>query len=220
MSEGDDHMPDREGMAAEYVLGTLAHAERLAAEKLIASDPEFAALVTTWTAHLAPLNADVVPVLPPADLRARIEERLFPASIARARHRFWPFVGGLGAVLALGALLIFGPLTPTRPIVTIELRGENQPLVVAAAYDPNRHELVVQRAAGPVAGPGKDYELWVIPAGETPISLGVVRNATRAIALATLPDGATLAITLERSGGAPNGVPEGPVVVAGVIGNG
>ncbi len=47
MSEGPD-MADREGLAAEYVLGTLALPERLQAERLMASDPDFAALVQAW----------------------------------------------------------------------------------------------------------------------------------------------------------------------------
>jgi anti-sigma-K factor RskA len=41
MSAPED-MSDREGLAAEYVLGTLPLPERLEAERLIASDADFA----------------------------------------------------------------------------------------------------------------------------------------------------------------------------------
>ncbi len=221
MSEGEHQMPDRDGMAAEYVLGTLPHAERLAAEALIAADPRFAAEVAAWEERLHPLTDDVAPVEPPAHLRNRIEARLFPTARA-TRRLFWPLWGALVGALAVAVWLAFGPLLnlPTVPSVTASLVADNQPLVIQAAYDADRRELRVHRSAGPAAEPGKDYELWVIPAGQKAVSLGLVRDGERTIPLAELPAGTTLAVTLEQAGGTPTGVAQGPILVAAVIGKG
>jgi anti-sigma-K factor RskA len=108
-------------------------------------------------------------------------------------------------------------LTPPAP-VTATLTGEAQPLIVAASYDDRAKELTVHRTAGPAAEAGKDYELWVIPAGQAPISIGLVRDAAVTIPLQSLPEGTTLAITLEVQGGSPTGAPQGPLLVAAVIG--
>jgi anti-sigma-K factor RskA len=67
--------PDKEVLAAEYVLGTLGFAERAQAQRMIASDPIFAALVADWERRLGELNVLVTPVEPPAAILDRIKER-------------------------------------------------------------------------------------------------------------------------------------------------
>ena len=51
------------------------------------------------------------------------------------------------------------------------------------------------------------------------ISLGIVREGKAVVQLADLPDGTTLAITLETEGGSPTGAAQGPLLVAAVIGD-
>jgi anti-sigma-K factor RskA len=70
---------------------------------------------------------------------------------------------------------------------------------------------------------GRVPELWLIPPGESPKSLGVV-SIDRAHTVKVpdslreaLSQGAVLAITLEPQGGAPQGNPTGPVVAKGDI---
>ena len=70
---------------------------------------------------------------------------------------------------------------------------------------------------------GRVPELWLIPAGEGPRSLGVV-TTDRAQTIAVPSDlrraltaGSTLAISLEPVGGSPQGVPTGPIVAKGSI---
>jgi anti-sigma-K factor RskA len=67
--------PDREVMAAEYVLGTLDAAERMQVQRLIESDPAFAAVVRDWERRLGELNVLVAPVEPPPALLDRIKAR-------------------------------------------------------------------------------------------------------------------------------------------------
>ena len=209
-------MDDREGMAAEYVLGTLPLPDRLQAERMIAFDPGFAALVEGWRNRLAPLDADYAPLTPPPDLFDRIEARLFPQAARPARWRL-PFLGALAAGLAVLMLVLYLPGPAPDPTLTATLQGENQPLTVAAAYYAGTQELAFTRTAGPSAEAGKDYELWIIPEGQPAISLGVLREGEVRVALAALPPGTTLAVTLETTGGSPTGVAQGPLLVAATI---
>ncbi len=215
MSDPTGHMPEREALAAEYVLGTLPLEERLMAEALIEGDPGFAAMVEDWHNRLSPLNDAYAEVPPPADLLDRVEARLFPAP-ERPRRTGWLWGVLAGAALAVLALVTLLPPPPAPLIAT--LTGEGQALAVAASFDAGRGELTVARAAGPAAEPGTDYELWLIPEGEAPISIGLVREGELKIPVADLPAGTTLAITLEPEGGSPTGVATGPLLVAAVIG--
>lgn len=215
MSDPTGHMPEREALAAEYVLGTLPLEERLTAEALIEGDPGFAAMVEVWQNRLAPLNDAYAEVPPPATVLDQVEARLFPAP-ERPRRTGWLWGALAGAALAVLALVTLLP-PPPAPL-TATLTGEGQALTVAARFDPGRGELTVARAAGPAAEPGTDYELWLIPEGEAPISIGLVRDGDLTIPVADLPAGTTLAITLEPEGGSPTGVATGPLLVAAVIG--
>ena len=70
----DAETPD--GLAAEYVLGTLGADERAQAEALIGNDPAFARLVRRWERRLGELHAMMHSVEPPPDTWARIQARI------------------------------------------------------------------------------------------------------------------------------------------------
>src|SRR5262249_25927509 len=72
----EDVTIDRDGMAAEYVLGTLDLDERGAAQTLLAQDAEFAAKVKLWERRLGELHLMVEPVEPEAHLWQRIKAKL------------------------------------------------------------------------------------------------------------------------------------------------
>lgn len=222
MSEPEGHMPEREALAAEYVLGTLPLAERLAVEAMIESDAAFRRLVEDWQNRLAPLNDGYAEAPPPPQLLGRIEGRLFPVAAPPRRSGWlWGALAALAAA-ALAAVVftfVLGP-PPGPAAITAELTGENQPLVIAARFDADAGQLVAERTAGPAAGPGSDYELWLIPEGGAPISIGLVRDAALTVPLADLPAGSTLAVTLEAAGGSPTGQPQGALLVAAVIAGG
>jgi anti-sigma-K factor RskA len=67
--------PDKEVLAAEYVLGTLGLAERVQVQQMIASDAIFASLVRDWERRLGELNVLVTPVVPPPAILDRIKAR-------------------------------------------------------------------------------------------------------------------------------------------------
>lgn len=81
---------DRDGLAAEYVLGTLDAEERAQADALMLVDQDFALKVRQWERRLGELNALVAPVEPPAPLWERIRSGL--ASTGQAEHLHLPEV--------------------------------------------------------------------------------------------------------------------------------
>ncbi|MGB3146405.1 MAG: anti-sigma factor [Paracoccaceae bacterium] len=212
----DEEMAERDARAAEYVVGTLSLEERLATEALMATDAAMADLVASWQTRLAPLDDHYVEVAAPLAILDRVEARLFPKAAPRRRWSAWVFAA-LALTSAAVVALVYLPPNPAPDQIAATLTAEGQPLVVAALYDPGTGLLRVNRTEGPPAQLGKDYELWVIPAGENPISLGLLRDAELQITLAELPAGTTLAVTLEPAGGGPGGVPTGPIVAAAVI---
>lgn len=72
-----------------------------------------------------------------------------------------------------------------------------------------------------IAVPGKSLELWALPPGGTPRSLGLVATREKdtlrlkTVADQSVGDAAVLAISLEPSGGSPTASPTGPVLYSG-----
>jgi anti-sigma-K factor RskA len=81
---------DKDGLAAEYVLGTLDAEERAQADALMLVDQDFATKVGQWERRLGELNALVAPVEPPAPLWERIQAGL--ASTGQSEHLHLPEV--------------------------------------------------------------------------------------------------------------------------------
>jgi anti-sigma-K factor RskA len=73
---------DREGQAAEYVLGTLDADERLGAQALMAADSRFAEMVRAWERRLGELTALIASVEPPPHTWERIKAAVAPSASA------------------------------------------------------------------------------------------------------------------------------------------
>ena len=92
---------------------------------------------------------------------------------------------------------------------------------VTVTYDAREGRMLVN-PVGMDAG-GKAAELWVIPAGGKPRSLGVIPDKAAATMVlpadrrALIAGGVTLAVSLEPQGGSPTGLPTGPVVMTGTM---
>ena len=71
---------EKDALAAEYVLGTLAGDERANADGMIASDAAFADLVRQWERRLGELNVMVEAVEPPPQIWDRIKSGLGSAA--------------------------------------------------------------------------------------------------------------------------------------------
>jgi anti-sigma-K factor RskA len=78
---------DRQGLAAEYALGTLDTDERAQADALMLLDPEFAAEVRRWERRLGELNVLVAPVEPGEPIWTQIRAKVAEAAPNEA---VWP----------------------------------------------------------------------------------------------------------------------------------
>lgn len=238
MSDKRTDIDDRNLLAGEYALGVLTGEDLLRARELEATDLSFRANVARWTGTFAHLLGEVAQVEPPPQLWARIAGSIGSTGARgnvvslRRKLNFWrgSAVGmtGLAACLAL-FLLVRPPATSPAPTVQasaapmVAVLGDEQEAKVVASWDPDRRQLILA-VSGKLSGdPAHSHELWVIPAGGKPVSLGTLPGAdqshvTLAEAIAQLlREGATIAISVEPRGGSPTGAPTGPVVASGPL---
>jgi len=234
MSETPNHIepPDDDTLAAEYVLGVLSAAEREALTRRIARDRGFAARVESWQLRLVPWNDDIAPVQPSLEVWTRISAALPPERTPQtARASFWnSLVLWRSLTIAAGALaavclvvLISTIRQPAQPMLLAAIDGGGHHHFVAT-IDPTRDTIAVVPAAY-VADPSRVPELWLIPPGGKPHSLGLL-NADRTVTL-TIPaelrrvarNQAVLAVSLEPPGGSATGSPTGPVIAQGRLTN-
>ncbi|MBB4000035.1 anti-sigma factor [Aureimonas pseudogalii] len=231
---------DDEALAAEYALGVLSARERRAAERRMREDAAFAAEVDGWTAHLAPLAATLAPVEPPAGLWRAIEAELphgASAPIAapavpgrRLVSALWQWlaVGASAVALAslVGLAVIAQAPTHASPMMTASIAAADGLPLFTAVIDAGTGQAMLVPIRVDAAG-GVVPELWLVPAGGTPISLGLL-DAARPLridlrsghmddmGMMSAPD-AALAVSMEPAGGSPTGQPTGPVVGQGLL---
>ena len=223
----------RRQLAAEYVLGTLRGRARERLRRWLRDDAALAREVAQWEAQLSPMAEALRPVAPPARVWQRIESRL---ESAKKPFSFWKALGlvGSGAVAALLVVAVLfrpGPASLTGSYIAVLSDPKtNQPVLVASA-ERGGTVLRVNTLDPAIHVSGRSLELWALPPGAKPKSLGVLASTARgslklaAVADQTLGDVAlrgkvlagadTLAVTLEPVGGSPTGQPTGPVLYTG-----
>ncbi len=229
-----------ETLAGEYVLGLLTGEELRRARDRLASDGQFANEVARWQGRLAPLHAESEAVEPPADVWNKIEAGLTEKAsndnevgFSRRLLLWKSIAGGMSAIAASLALLLIveprarvvppAPQTQQAASPMVAILGSEGATKVIASWNPSVRQLVLAVPSDMPIDPNHSNELWVIPAGGKPKSLGTMPNAKQmhmqlANALATmLQQGATIAISVEPRGGSPTGAPTGPVVASGVL---
>jgi len=240
MTDANDN--DIEGLAAEYVLGSLRLAERRTVERRRRDDRALDAAVAAWERRLGALADGAPGVEPPAHVFEHIARRLWGGGGRSARvlslhpARWRPVAIGAGALAAALALLLVGiwQALPVRPaaLVAVLARGADMPTAdesteakgppgFVISIDPrSRTILATPVAARPVAR--RSYHLWLMPAdGGAPVSLGSIAAASPtqlAWRPASAPGAfanATLAITLEPESGPPAAAPTGPILFTG-----
>jgi anti-sigma-K factor RskA len=229
---------DRQALAAEHALDVLAGVERDEARKVEASDRTFAGEVARWRGRLASLFDEVEAVSPPGELWDKIEAATRidrgasnVVALRRSAGRWRAMAVGMTALAAsLGLVIIRQPQTAPTPVVQARsaplvamLGDSDKQMKVVASWDPAGRQLVIAVAGDMPADPSHSHELWVIPTGGEPRSLGTmppVRKMHMRLAdtlAQLLKQGATIAISVEPPGGSPSGKPTGPVVVSGSL---
>lgn len=203
---------DLDDLAAEYVLGTLSGADRAAFEALLLRDPAVVRAVAAWASRLQPLADAITPAIPPGSLWLRIQREVGLPTRPKLHVRAWIGVAVAAAIVAIVFLfpnLIFKP--DVNSIAQLASPQGGATAFVVSVLDDQKKLLI--RAAQISEVPNQSYELWVVPAGVAPVSLGVIAatgETERDVAETQRPlltQGATLAVSLEPTGGSPSGVP-------------
>lgn len=226
----DDDRPD-DVIAGEFVLGVLEADERAAVQRRIEEEPAFAALVRDWEDSLDPLAEGYEPVEAPARIRDAVEARLFAGSETPSGSAgFWQSVSlwrgvALASMLMLavvGTLLVTGDQrTPERDRLLASLSAAGSASRFVAFYEQATNTMHLSPVAVETQ-PNRDMELWIIPPGGAPVSLGVIPASGQAVIPVPgdvrqhFAAGATFAVSREPAGGSPTGAPTGPVIAAGL----
>jgi len=226
--------------AAEYALGVTTAAQRVEAERRMASDPAFAGMVTAWDERLAPLIDSIPEKTPPRVVWMRIAAQLGLAPKAAgsgvwSNLNVWRAATGVFAVAAAASMAILlvypkpvetptvvQPATPEATLTSVGLlKGETGPASFVVTLDRANKRLIIAPVSS--ASPSdRSFEMWVLPKGQNPISLGVM-DGKEVVTIDTDKligaDGsrATLAVSVEPLGGSPTGLPTGPVVASGQL---
>ena len=232
--------PDRsarlDALAAQYALGTLSLRARRRLADLGRVNSTVGTTLHDWELRLAAL-AEAVPGIAPAPrVWAGIRRRLglmTESAPARAPALWWASLslwrglafGGFALAFAL-AVSVFGPRSerPDERIVVM-LAGQDAKPVLLVSADRGGRYLTVKAVSPTVVPTDRALELWALPEGKNPLSLGLVPasgiarlplGAPAGIALQNIP---ALAVSLEPPGGSPTGKPTGPVLYTGSVQN-
>ena len=167
---------------------------------------------------LSGLDTHLRPQTPPERVWKKITLSL-PAKTPVKRAN--PYVGWLVAAgLAAFTLVSYYNHRPEEfaPLIILGDAQQQGQWVVSRSSDSRYLQLAPLK---PVSiATAKSLQLWLIPAGKQPVSLGLLANnsATRIeMDQKTLAAGSTIAISLEPQGGSPTGLPTGPVLYSGLL---
>lgn len=240
MAESDE-IGDGDGLAAEYVLGTLSASERAEVDRRLRQEPELARTVRAWERRLDPLLEAIRPVPAPPQayqaIKARIggAESMQPPNRARTaeiidlqrRLRRWRSAAIGAAALAaslVGFVVVFetAPVRDEKFVAVLEGDDRNPAFVAAVSLKTKSITVLSVRSLAP--SPGHSHELWALSSDNpAPRSLGLLSAKSRfpadkigAIDPAGLRQ-TTFAISVEPEGGSPTGQPTGPVVFTGKL---
>ena len=234
--------PSDNVLAGEYVLGVLDAVQRRQLQARIETDRAFARQVEEWERQFAPLLADIAPVEPPSEVWSAVCRRLGWSQGEPATSGFWQSLSFWRAATVLSTVIAIAAIAFTlersarfapQPVAQQQAEAGAKPVTPLAHDDGTPGWLAsVDAAHGTVlmvpvpSAPdpqGRVPELWLIPAGKAPVSLGAVsitRSHTVAVpetARAALVAGSTLAITLEPATGIPHAAPSSAVIAKGTI---
>lgn len=231
--------------AGQYSLRVLEGEDLAVAQRLMLTDPEFADAVTWWDRRLGTMAEEAEMFAPSGNVKLAVMER-----ISRERQRGGDVVqimqkptqasplsmgfAFIGTAMAAAALVLFvatpnpvslpaaAPSAQEGPQLVVQTQSEDGASRLAGIIDTGGKRITI-RASGLAAAAGEAAELWVIPEGGAPRSLGYIptsglldRNLT-ATEASLLVQGSALAVTFEKNAGAPHDAPTLPIVLAGPV---
>lgn len=221
-------------LAAEYVLGVLGARERIELQARMVVDAGFARDVARWESRFMPLLGEIEAVPVPDYVWQRIRSTLNltttrPATSARSglwdSLNFWRWLasGAFATAVALAFVLFKVPqvdeAVPSAALVSTLTDDNGVPGFVAVVDRAKSSLTITPLAAAPTDG--RAQELWLIPEGQAPVSLGLLDAQRAQIVkipddlLAKVASGALFAVTLEPREGAPHAAATGPIIAKG-----
>jgi anti-sigma-K factor RskA len=227
----------RDALAAEYALGTLQGRARRRFERSLKDDPQLRQLVLQWQGRLAPLDALIEPVRPPARVWRAIRGRIEAGSGRRTLTGWGGFSASLGfwrgaaiasaaAAVALAVTLaVITPATHLRDTMVVVMSDDKSAPAMTVSWPTQQAgspKLRIRVFGHPDMPAGTAWELWMLPGGDQkPVSLGLINtDPTQELVipqkLAPVINSAWgLAMSVEPQGGSPTGLPTGPVIYKG-----
>ncbi|WP_256852603.1 anti-sigma factor domain-containing protein [Pantoea sp. Fr+CA_20] len=207
-----------DALSAEYALGTLRGGARLRFQKRLQTEPGLAEQVANWQNLLSGLDLHVMPQVPPAYVWKKIALSLPARKRPRAARAYigWMVAAALAALTLVSYQAIKAPeFTPLTVMNDAQHQGQ---WVVSA--DKTLTQLRVTPLQTATVAANNSLQLWLIPAGHQPVSLGLLhaRDTTELkLAGRDAVKNGVIAISLEPEGGSPTGQPTGPVLYSGKI---
>jgi anti-sigma-K factor RskA len=207
-------------LAAEYVLGTLRGPARRRFERWRANFPHVDQRCRYWEEHLMHVAKGLKPVRPPAHVWSAIRRRLnlAPERAQRRWARNFALAASLVLVAGLAGLLYWRSLPSEHATAYSAISAKSGEEIWQVEVFGTTNRLVVHAAKLSARPAGRDYELWALPKGGNPVSLGILPaegTSTRALTLiqkAALANSSQLAVSIEPPGGSPTGQPTGDIV--------
>jgi anti-sigma-K factor RskA len=216
-------------LAAEYALGTLRGRARARFEAIARADPEVDAIRRQWEASFADFAERVPAVEPPARVWTRIEERIADRKSQGAWSSlgFWRafglLAGGVAAVLVT-AFVFLAPVPSGEPAVVAVLISPTNEARMTLTVQAEALRIHNVRPWKTVQDAGRGLELWAVPKEGSPVSLGMIANASGDFVLKVRADDPRVrgvkafALSSEPLGGSPTKQPTGPVLCQGLAG--
>jgi len=212
-------------LAAEYTLGTLRGRARRRFERLCEQSAAARSAVYRWEDHWSALSRTVPPVEPSPQVWAAVSRRLFGAHAAAGpaprvrRRRAWQLAAaaGLVAVALIVGLIMRQPAPPLQTLAVLSTDTAHPVWRLERRLPLTALTIEVVGTVPPAAG--KSYELWALPHGGAPVSLGLLPASGRAERTLSEPQRLALlaadkvAVSVEPAGGSPSGSPTGPIVI-------
>jgi anti-sigma-K factor RskA len=218
-------------IAAAYGLGTLRGAARRRFEAQARQSPGLRALAITWQERFAAMT-ELQPNQSPGPnvwKRIRLElDRQREAQTTRSAKptrpwRAFAIAGAFATIVGLvSSAVLVSQLRASPEIRYVAMLADDKSTpAMLVTFDPKHNTLTLKRLGAFDEGAAKSLQLWALPPGGAPRSLGVlpqggvVRLAAQEGQVREVP---ALAISLEPRGGVPGDKgPTGPVLFKGPL---
>src|SRR2546423_9841555 len=188
---------DVHDLTAAYALDALDGDEAEAYERHLGQCEDCRAQLAELNETSAALAFGPVAAAPPARLRAVILETAAAerSNVVPLLRRRW-VARGLAVAAAAAACIVVG--------LAVALTRTSHTYYVSMAPSRDASGSVTVQFSGRAAPDGKTYEAWVIPKDKAPIPAGLFSGGGSATVhlRGTVPQDATVAVTIEHAGGA------------------